>query len=441
MRNFDDVIVSFATPPIRSALLITRVAGPKAFFYTNCLFSKKIDGICKRTSYVGTISQKDKTPIDQVVLLAYPKDNSPLGEDVVEIIAHGSPIIGKEIIEAYISLGARQAERGEFSLRAYINGKIDLVEAEAINDMINAKTKESQQKAFLSLKGETSKLINPILEEISSLVAECEVNIDFPEYEEEEKDFSNKEEKIQSLLHRINDLLEGGKKGKLYQEGVTVALIGKPNVGKSSLLNAILGEEKAIVTDIPGTTRDVIEGQFSYKGVPFRFLDTAGIRKSNDKIEEIGVSLSLKALEKADIVVEVVDASNPSSLPSTISSTKPLITVYNKEDLVTTKKNNELYISAKNGKINELLEEIYQKLGFSDADCLSPSFSSERQLSLLYQVKEALKEAENCLQNNLPLSLFSSALLQAYNLCKEILGKEATRDIEDEVFSRFCVGK
>ena len=441
MRKLDDVIVSLATPPLRSALLVVRVAGNGAFAFTDRLFSKKISGICSRKSYVGIISNHKKEAIDEVVLLAYPAGKSPTGEETVEIMAHGSPLIGENIVNAYLSLGARQAERGEFSLRSYLNGKMNLVEAEAVNDMINAQTEESRKKAFLSLKGETSELLSPIMEELGKLVASTEVSIDFPEYNEfEENATGGSKDSVCRLISNLDELLDGAKKGHLYQNGVTVALVGKPNVGKSSLLNALLGEEKAIVTDIPGTTRDIVEGTLSYKGVPLHFLDTAGIRESNDQIESIGVSLTLKAIDKADVVVEVLDASCPVSV-ETKKDGRVTIVVENKADLVKEKKDGVIYISAKEGDVAALLEAIYQNLGFTSADCVTPSFSSERQISLLYKMKNALVEAKNAIEDEQPISIVSINYLDAYNCCKELLGLEADRDVEDEVFSRFCVGK
>ena len=267
-----ETIVALATAPIKSALAIIRVSGDDAFELVSKCFSKDIRDIKERTLLFGNIVDNKKV-IDEVVLAIYKGPKSFTGEDLVEIMCHGSMLIANEIIELLLSKGARYATNGEYSSRAFLNGRIDLIQAEAINDVINASSKEAKELSILSLKGKTSELILPIKKRIADVLSLIEVNIDYPEYEDIE--VANKNHVISlvdELVPQINSLVESGEKGLIIKEGIKVALVGKPNVGKSSLLNALLGESKAIVTDIAGTTRDVVEGEINLNGVVLHLI-------------------------------------------------------------------------------------------------------------------------------------------------------------------------
>ena len=437
-----ETIVALATAPIKSALSIIRLSGDDVFDVVSKCFSKDIRSIKEKTILFGSvISENEK--IDEVVLLAYKGPKSFTGEDSVEIICHGSPLIAKQIIEACIKNGARMATNGEFSSRAYMHNKIDLVQAEAINDVINATTKEAKNLSLLSLDGKTSALVRPIKTRIADLLSLIEVNIDYPEYEDIE--VANKDKVISivdELIPQIDILVEDGQKAKIINEGVKVALVGKPNVGKSSLLNAFLGEDRAIVTDIAGTTRDVVEGRVNIDGVVLHLYDTAGIRDSEDKIESIGIEKSKKTIREADIVVVLLDSSNDlnDEDKQILEYTKEYnpIVVYNKDD---NNKSNQLSISALNNQIQPLIDVIKERIGLDEKFFSRPALNNARQLGLLSKAKESLLKAKEDALNDLTIDLISTSLFDAYTSVLEILGEANRIDLAKEIFSRFCVGK
>ena len=440
-----ETIVALATAPMKSALAIIRVSGDDAFDIVSKCFSKDIRDIKERTLLFGNIVDKNKV-IDEVVLAIYKGPKSFTGEDLVEIMCHGSVLIANEIIELLLRFGARYASNGEYSSRAFLNNRIDLIQAEAINDVINATTKEAKELSILSLKGKTSELIVPIKNKIADVLSLIEVNIDFPEYEDiEVANLGRVIELVDNLVPTIDTLVSNGQKGLIIKEGVKVALVGKPNVGKSSLLNALLGESKAIVTDIAGTTRDIVEGEINLNGVLLHLLDTAGIRESEDKIESIGVNKTLETIKKADLVIVLLDASSSldkedKEILELVKDT-PHIVVYNKADKLSNKEEGKLYISALNNDLTPLKNEIYQVLGIKEETFKTPSLNNVRQLGLLEKIKESLLKAKEDAEQGLSIDLVSVSLMDAYNSTLEILGEYKQQDISKEIFSRFCVGK
>ena len=437
-----ETIVALATAPMKSALAVIRVSGDDAFEIVSKCFSKDITGITKRTCLVGSIIDGEKE-IDEVVINVYKGPKSFTGEDLVEIICHGSVLIANEIIELLLSKGARMATNGEYSSRAFLNQKIDLVQAEAINDVINATTKEAKNLSLLSLDGKTSELVRPIKTRIADLLSLIEVNIDYPEYEDIE--VANKDKVIaivDELIPQIGVLVEDGQKAKIINEGVKVALVGKPNVGKSSLLNAFLGEDRAIVTDIAGTTRDVVEGHVNIDGVVLHLYDTAGIRDSEDKIESIGIEKSKKTIKEADIVVVLLDSSNEldEEDKQILEYTKEYnpIVVYNKDDK---NKSNQLSISALNNQIQPLIDVIKERIGLDEKSFSTPALNNARQLGLLSKAKDSLLKAKEDALNDLTIDLISTSLFDAYTSILEILGEANQIDLAKEIFARFCVGK
>jgi len=439
-----DTIIALATPPFKSALALIRITGNEAFPMTQKLFSKKDFGTEKKIIHGQLIDEAGKQ-IDDVLLFVYPQQTSMTGEDSVEISCHGSTLIIKEIVEAFLKAGARYAKPGEFTQRSFFHGKMDLVEAEAVNDLINATTKEGKNLALLSLGGADSKIAKELKTKLADLLSLIEVNIDFPEYEDIEK--ANEEvlsAALKDMRETLSKLIKSSEEGRVIKEGLTVAIVGEPNVGKSSLLNALLKSDKAIVSSIPGTTRDLVEGDISLNGIPFHLVDTAGIRSAGDAIEAIGVERAIVAANKADIVILVLDplSSEPNDaiIPYDISKT---ICVYNKKDLINGDfaKFEGILVSAKNGDIDALKNALIEKAGVATSSYDSPSLSSARCLGLLGEIRNLISEAEKEVSEDVPLDLVSAKIAEAYHLSQEILGERISTDLSDEIFSRFCVGK
>lgn len=439
-----DCIVSLITPPLKGAIALIRLSGDNTLEIANAIFSKKIEESYK--VYHGYIIDKENDEkIDEVLLSYFQGPKSFTGEDVIEISCHGSMIIANQIIELCIKKGARIAERGEFSSRAFYNGKIDLIQAEAINSLINAETLQAKKLQMFSLEGKTSKLIYPIKENLADILSLIEVNIDYPEYEDVEQITDEKIiNDVDLIINQINRLIQDGEKSKLINEGIKVALIGRPNVGKSSLLNALLKQDKAIVTNIPGTTRDIVEGKVNLNGIILNLLDTAGIRDSFDEIEKIGIEKSKSLLIEADLIILVLEAgvvTNEDKKLIEITKDKKRIIVYNKMETVKEKDPNKIYISALNKDIKALENEIFKIFNLKEIDELTPSLCSSREIGLLNKVKENLLEAKKEAKEGISLDLVSIHLKNAYDALKDILGEEVSVDLEKEIFSRFCIGK
>lgn len=435
-----ETIVSPATAPLKSAIAVIRISGDTAYEIMEKVFSKPLDVEGGRTIF-GNILDLEGKIVDEVILSCFKAPKSFTGEDVIEINCHGSMLIVNKIVSLIISLGARLAERGEFSARAFYNGKIDLVQAESINTLIDSKTEEQKDIALMALKGKASKKLDPVKNLLADILSNIEVNIDYPEYEDIEE--MSKEQilnSVKNLLNTIDELLNQSKHGALYINGINVAIVGRPNVGKSSLLNALLGENKAIVTNIPGTTRDIVEGEVNINGLILHIIDTAGIRESDDQIESLGIQKSTEMIKKADLVLYVKDKEDDYYLElEELFKDKLFIEIINKMDLISNKKPNHVYISALNNNLEELKKEI-SKLYDLEKN-IEPSLCSDREIGLLNVVKNDLIQAEKETRENKPLDLVAIHLKDAYDAIKRILGEEVNPDLEKEVFSRFCVGK
>lgn len=439
-----DIIVALATPPLKSALALIRCSGDGVFSLFNDIFSKTITPVESRKMAHGKIMDGDR-PVDDVMLFLYPTNSSMTGEESIEITCHGSMLIANEIISLLISKGARYASKGEFTSRAFFNGKMNLIEAEAVNDLINATTKEAKNLSLMSLGGKSTELVRPLKKEIADLLSLIEVNIDYPEYTDIEE---ANEEKIVSSIDEINknvlSLLTQGRAGRIIKDGVKVAIVGKPNAGKSSLLNALLDQDKAIVTDIPGTTRDIVEGDAYLDGITIHLLDTAGIRDNAGDIEKIGIEKSMSAINESEFVILVVDATKgmddeDEEILAKIGD-KPTIIAMNKCDLCKID-GDFIKISAANKDVSQLTKQIKLKLNIEEKDFNTPSLSNERQMAILRRIQSLLNDAKNDCLNMAPIDLVSASLLSAYAACEELIGEKITLDLTDEIFSRFCVGK
>lgn len=436
-------IVALATAPLKSALAIVRCSGDGIFDIVNKCFSKKIKLINEKNKIFYGYIKNNEEIIDQVILLAYKSPFSFTGEDSVEIICHGSVLIANEIIEVLIKNGCRYAVNGEFSNRAFLNNKINLIEAEAINDVINSVSKESKNLSMLSLIGKSNDLVINIKNKIADIMSLIEVNIDYPEYNDIENVTKEKIEKdISDICQNLKQTISNGEKGKIIKDGLKVAIVGKPNAGKSSLLNAFLKQNKAIVTSVAGTTRDVVEGEIILNGIYLKLLDTAGIRESENLIEKEGIKKSKQAINEADLIIYVVDVTDKDEDLDILENIKDktVVKVYNKSDLVR-KDDDKLYISALTNDIDPLKDEIIKKLNLSKENYQNPSINNARELGLLKKCYEYLNLVLDENKNDLSLDLISIDLKNAYNCILEILGEETDLDFTKEIFKRFCVGK
>lgn len=439
-----ETIVALATPPLRSALAIVRLSGDDCFFIVSKFFTKDITKVEKNTIYHGFIKDEEEL-IDEVVLLAYKGPRSFTGEDSVEIMCHGSPLIFNRIIKVALKNGARLATNGEYSSRAYAHGKLNLMQAESINDLINAETEESKKLSLMALKGDTAKLIEPLKKSLGDILSLIEVNIDYPEYLDIEEANNEKIVEIcKENIRYINKLIKDGVKGNIIKDGINVAIVGKPNVGKSSILNALLNENKAIVTDVKGTTRDIVEGKINLNGVLINLFDTAGIRESSDEVESIGIKKSISKLRDSDIVLCVFDSQEYDEEDKEITKLvegKNTIFVYNKKDLVQNNLDDKLYVSALNKDVEPLKKAIIEKLGLSKENYDNPSIANTREIGILENIKTILERVLIDVKSEIPIDLINSELKEAYLKTLSITGEDNDFDIAKEIFSRFCVGK
>ena len=439
-----ETIVALATAPLKSALSIIRLSGDDCFFIVSKFFNKNLIEVKKTTIFHGYIIDEGET-IDEVVLLAYKGPRSFTGEDSVEIMCHGSPLIFNKIIEVAIKHGARLATGGEYSSRAYMHGKLDLIQAESINDLINAESEASKKISMMALKGETSSLITPLKTSIGDLLSLIEVNIDYPEYLDIEEANSEKINIVcRQNIDYIESLIENGNKGRIIKDGINVAIVGKPNVGKSSILNRLIKEDKAIVTDIKGTTRDIVEGKLIVNGIVINLFDTAGIRESEDIVEGIGIKKSIEKLENSDLVIAVFDNKTLDDEDKDILErikNKDAIVVYNKSDLLKEKNNDALYISALNDDIEPLKKAIFDRLGLSKQNYENPSIANTRELGILSSIKEDLNSVLVNASQDVPIDIINLQLKEVYLKILSLTGEDNDFDMAKEIFSRFCVGK
>lgn len=455
-----DTIAAIATPPGEGAISIVRLSGDDAVTIADQVFKgKDLTKVSSHTiNYGHFIDPKTREIIDEVMVSVLRAPKTFTREDTVEINCHGGIVPTNKILQVLLTNGARLAEPGEFTKRAFLHGRIDLAQAESVMDLIRAKTDRSMKAALNQLDGELSQLIRNLRQEILDVLAQVEVNIDYPEYDDVEEMTSKLlREKALDVCAKIEQLLVTARQGKILREGLATALVGRPNVGKSSLLNHLLHEDKAIVTDIAGTTRDVIEEYVNVLGVPLKLVDTAGIRETDDRVEKIGVERSRQALDRSDLVILLLNASEPLTTEDIellqLTQDKKRIIVLNKMDLEPKLDLNELYQYVdkaevlktsvlKNEGIRELEEHIatlfYGGIENSQTTVL---VTNARHIALLEQAKAALEAVLTGLDQELPVDLVQIDMTRAWELLGEITGDSYQDELLDQLFSQFCLGK
>ena len=444
MNSINDTIVALCSGAVKAAISVIRVSGNDSFDIVNSIFSNKKEKEHQKV-YYGYIKDNDEL-VDEVMVTYYKGPKSFTAEDMVEISCHGNMYIVERILELLISKGARIAEKGEFSQRAFLFKRIDLVNAEAINDLINASSKQAVKLALSGLKGLTSSYVDELSDGLLDVISQIEVNIDYPEYDDiEQLTFDSVLPSINKFLLQLDKVIDDTKKGQTIKDGINTVILGKPNVGKSSLLNALLKEDKAIVTSIAGTTRDIVEGKIDFYGLTLNLIDTAGIHESDDFIEQIGITKSLKSLEKAQLVLLVLDGSRELDeqdyelLEKTKDHTRIIVVNKNDQELKFDFEN-AVYISTVNNDLKQLenkIKETFKDLSYND----EPLLFNARQLGLLNKAKNYLLEAKFQAENGQVIDLISIDLKQAYTCILEILGKNNAEGLLDNIFSKFCLGK
>lgn len=443
MNMMNDTIAAIATANATGAVSIIRISGDEAILIASKLINKDLSKKEGYTITFGTV-QEENDVVDEVLVSIFRAPKSYTGEDVVEIGCHGGLFITRKILSLCLGKGARLARRGEFTERAFLNGKMDLSQAEGVNDLINATDEVNAKSAMHSLKGSVSKILKPLEEDLTQIISNIEVNIDYPEYDDVHQ--LTEDEilpKAKAWLKDIQKLIDEAKKAVNIREGIDTVILGRPNVGKSSLLNALLEEDKAIVTDIAGTTRDIVEGTVRLDGITLNLIDTAGIHESNDIVEKIGIDKSLQALEKAELVIVVLDGSEALTDEDhkllEMTKNKNRIVVYNKNDKAI--QHDGISISAINGDVEALTNAIKEKYEKELYLASSDTLNNERQIGLAIQAEQSMKNAIRTLEDGMELDLVTIDLENAWTSLKEITGKVGKEDLLDEIFSRFCLGK
>ncbi len=449
----EDTIAAVATTVGESSINVIRLSGKDSISIANKIFSKDLSNVKTHTVHYGFIMENNEK-IDEVLVSVFLAPKSFTTEDIVEISTHGGSTSVNKVMELLLSNGARLAEPGEFLKRAFLNGRIDLTQAEAVGDLISAQNESSRKMAIKGIDKKIYNLITELKGKVLSLIANIEVNIDYPEYEDAvvvTKEMIK--ENTEYIYNRIKELLNNSKKGLLIKNGLKIVIVGKPNVGKSSILNSLLNEDKAIVTDVKGTTRDIVEGTLMIEGIKIDILDTAGIRKTDDLVESIGVSRSVDAISDADLVLFVIDSNEgfneeDEEILNKIND-KEVLVIYNKSDLKDNyteeklKKYNSLNISTFDSKrIDKLREKISEIFDLSSiAESNYTYISNARQISLLNKSIEIINEINNAIDQDLEIDMIEIDVKRLWETLSEITGEVSSDDLLNEIFSKFCLGK
>jgi tRNA modification GTPase len=447
--NLDDTIVAIATPPGHSGIGVVRLAGPEARKIALPMLSLKHDLDPGRAMFGELVEPGagDSQRIDEVVVTYFQKPHSYTTDDIIEISAHGSPVVLRHIVELALARGARLAEPGEFTMRAFLNGRIDLTQAEAVRDLIDSQTLYQAKVAAQQLDGALSRRLQPIKQDLVKLIATLEAGVDFAEDDVSVLPAGQILQRIAAVRLPLEQLASTFAYGKLVHEGLTLAIVGRPNVGKSSLFNCLVERERAIVTATPGTTRDLVSETVAIGGIPVKLVDTAGIRRALDEAESIGIRKSHEALADADLVLVVVDASQP-SVPEDAAllqqvTGRPAIVVKNKCDLVTAHPGTGVRTSALTGAgIPELRQEILRHLSGDHGTLSEAGFLTNlRHQNLVHESLAGLTAAAAAVGNRIPHEMLLLDLYNALRPLDEITGATTTDDILNLIFSTFCIGK
>ncbi|SHJ27402.1 tRNA uridine-5-carboxymethylaminomethyl(34) synthesis GTPase MnmE [Lutispora thermophila] len=457
----DDTIAAVGTAPGEAGIGIIRLSGKRSQDILGQIFrgkkAKDVNEMPSRYMSYGFIYDEEGKKIDEVLAVIMRAPYSYTGEDVVEIHCHGGVISIRKIMELVLKKGARLAEAGEFTKRGFLNGRIDLAQSEAVIDIITAKTDEGLENAVNQLQGELSLKVKEVMDKLMSMLAHIEASIDFPEHDIEEVTSENLKSQGNEALGILKELQDTYYEGKIQREGLSTAIIGRPNVGKSSLLNLLLRENRAIVTDIPGTTRDIIEEYLNVKGVLIKLIDTAGLRETEDVVEKIGVEKTKEALNRADLVIFIVDASKKlteedMAIASMIKQ-KKVIVAANKIDAGIEADlealgeifdgHNIIKMSVKDKKGIDLLEEAIYNTAYSGnvKSKSSAVVSNIRHKSLIDKAVDSIEKAMEAIDEGIPVDLISVDIKDAWRYLGEITGDTVEEDIITEIFSRFCIGK
>lgn len=449
-----ETIAALATPPGNGGIAIVRISGPQALSLAQGILRTPLHSIQSHTAKLVTLISKEGMPIDRALFLTFMAPRSFTGEDTAEFHCHGGHLLAQKVLDALIAKGVRIAQPGEFTYRAFINGKIDLTQAEAIQDLISAQNERALEVAEAQLEGKLFSQISFMQKEASQLAALFEAWVDFPEEDLEFESIDQVLIKLQSLAQQMKNLIETFHEGKIIHDGVALCLFGAPNVGKSSLMNALLGKDRAIVSHIPGTTRDVVEDNLRIDGLHCRLIDTAGIRQTTEIIEEEGVRRSKKAMQTADIIFIIFDASQPIDTQAIAlvneAKNQPTCLVWNKIDLCkdTTRLpilpvQETVFVSAKTGQGLDTLKQAVHRLLFSGK-------SLPRDAAMITNIrhKEALTNAHaflckviEGLQQGTSPEFITFDMRQALSSLGSIIGTDITEDILTEIFAKFCIGK
>lgn len=448
----DDTIVAISTALGKGAISIIRLSGKDSIKIVNSVFNgADLNKVASHTINYGFIVDSGKK-IDEVLVSVMKAPRTYTTEDVVEINSHGGIIATNKILKLMLKKGARMAEAGEFTKRAFLNGRIDLTAAESVMDIIESKSNEAMDLAMKGLSGSTKKLIEEFRENLIKILANIEVNIDYPEYEDiEEMTIKDIEKEIKTMKNRLSKILESSKNTRFIKDGINTVIVGRPNAGKSSILNKLLEEEKAIVTDIEGTTRDIVEGSIYLDGILLNMVDTAGIRETDETIEKIGVEKSLSLIEEADLIIVVLDGNKKLNkedkeiLERTKNKTR--VVVVNKDDLKQNVDPNELpkeaiTINTFDNSIDKLKDKIrnlfeLEKINTKEATY----FSNTRQIDLVEKALDKLGIIKTRLNEKTPIDLIELDLKEVFDTLGEIIGVTYDEEIIDHLFENFCVGK